>query len=96
MGKKLGFLKVGATTGQPMQVGGQTLTPEAQVVTVNTRFGGFVWNRPTAVLVDRDGATERVPIVDVTRYALMALWGVSAGVLALAWMNGRRLIQMEE
>jgi hypothetical protein len=54
-------------------------------------MGGFVWNRPTAVLVERDGQAHRIRIVDVTRIlqvgllALAALT-VGAGLLGL----GRR------
>jgi hypothetical protein len=36
-----------------------------------------VWNRPVAVLVDRDGQERRVPIVDVTRVAQLVLYGFS-------------------
>jgi len=77
-------------------VGGRTIVPEAQAVALNTPFGGFVWNRPTAVLVEQDGVAERVPILDVTRYALVAFWGLSAVIVALAWLNGRRPNQLEE
>jgi len=96
MQEKPELWKFGTATGQPVTVGGRTVVPEAQVVTLNTPFGGFVWNRPTAVLVEKDGVRERVPIVDVTRYALVALWGFGFLVMALAWMNGRRRTPLEE
>lgn len=96
MANKPEFMKFGATTGQPVVIGGQTIIPEAQVVALNTPFGGLVWNRPTAVLVEKDGVTERVPILDVTRYALLALWGLGFVVMALAWLNGRRPQQLED
>ncbi|MCB8984740.1 MAG: hypothetical protein H6659_13005 [Ardenticatenaceae bacterium] len=86
----------GTTTGQPITVGGRTIVPEAQAVALNTPLGGFVWNRPTAVLVEQDGVTARVPILDVTRFALLAIWGLSFVVMALAWLNGRRPHQLEE
>jgi len=88
--------KIGTTTGQPVTVAGRTVVPEAQVVTLNTPFGGFVWNRPTAVHVEQDGQSERVPIVDVTRMTLLTLWGFGFVVMALAWMNGRRRAPLEE
>ena len=58
-----------------MVVGDTRITPQAQAFSLRLPFGGFVWNRPTAVLVERDDLTQRVPIVDVTRVAQIALFG---------------------
>ncbi len=60
-------------TGSPTPVGEVTLTPQSQVLTVRWPNGGWVWNRPVAVLVEQEGETERLPIVDVTRYAQLGL-----------------------
>jgi len=62
------------TTGQTIVVGNVWATPEARVVSVRLPFGAFVWNRPSAVVVERGGRVERLPIVDVSRIALVALW----------------------
>jgi hypothetical protein len=43
-----------------------TVTPSRELV-VRWPKSGLVWNRPTAVLVEQDGQTRRIPIVDVTR-----------------------------
>ena len=73
------------TSGATVVVGNVRATPEARVVTVRLPFGVFVWNRPSGVVVERDGRVERVPIVNVTRLAQMALWaGALAVLLALA------------
>jgi hypothetical protein len=63
-------------SGEPVIVGDVTLTPQAQALTIRWRNGGFVWNRPVAVLVERLGQTERIPIVDVTRGAQFTLLGL--------------------
>jgi hypothetical protein len=60
-------------TGSPTTVGEATLTPQSQVLTVRWPNGGWVWNRPVAVLVEQDGESERLPIVDVTRMAQIGL-----------------------
>ena len=60
-------------TGSPITVDETTLTPQSQVLTVRWPNGGWVWNRPVAVLVEQDGQTERHPIVDVTRIAQISL-----------------------
>jgi hypothetical protein len=36
----------------------------------------MVWNRPAAVLVERDDLTQRIPIVDVTRVMQIVLFGL--------------------
>jgi riboflavin biosynthesis pyrimidine reductase len=63
-------------SGDPIAVGDVTVRPQSQALTVRWPNGGFVWNRPVAVLVDRDGETERVPIIDVTRVVQIGLMGL--------------------
>jgi hypothetical protein len=71
-------------SGSPTTVGQTTLTPQSQVLTVRWPNGGWVWNRPVAVLVEQDGETERLPIVDVTRYAQLAFIAFTFVFTALA------------
>jgi hypothetical protein len=70
------FVRVENTSADPIVVGDTRVTPQAQAFSVRFPFGGFVWNRPTAVLVERDDLTQRIPIVDVTRAAQIALFGL--------------------
>jgi hypothetical protein len=64
-------------TGSPVRVGDITVTPQSRALIVRLRFGGLVWRRPTAVLVERAGQTSRIPIVDVTRVVQLAPLGVA-------------------
>ena len=64
-------------TGSPMPIGDVTVTPQSQALTIRWPNGGFVWNRPVAVLVARGEETERIPVVDVTRMAQLGLFGLS-------------------
>ena len=64
-------------SGNKVSVGDVTVTPQSQALTVRWPRGGLVWNRPVAVLVERDEETERIPIVDVTRMAQLGLLGLS-------------------
>jgi len=64
-------------SGNPVTVGDVTLTPQSQALIVRWPAGGFVWNRPAAILVERGGQTERIPIVDVTRIVQLGLLGFS-------------------
>jgi hypothetical protein len=62
--------------GEPTTVGDTTVTPESSVLMVRLpgRWqGGYVWNRPVAVLVERGEERQRIPIVDVTRMAQVSL-----------------------
>lgn len=60
-------------SGDPVTVGGVTVTPQSQALVIRLPFFRFVWNRPLAVLVERDGRAERIPVVDVTRLVLIGL-----------------------
>jgi hypothetical protein len=72
---------------QPVTVGARTITPQTQVVSLRLPFGGFVWNRPAAVLVEENGRVQRLPIPDVTRMILIAVAVVSMVVALLAEVN---------
>ena len=52
--------------GEVIEKDGIRITPESRSLTIRWPNGGLVWNRPLAVVVDRGGTTERIPIVDVT------------------------------
>lgn len=71
------FFQWETTSGQPMTVGDLSITPQSQALTIRWPFGGFVWNRPVAVLVAQDGDTERIPVTDVTLMAHLGLFVLS-------------------
>jgi len=74
-------------SGQAVTAGDFSITPQSQALTVRWpgRWpGGFIWNRPIAVLVERDGDTERIPIVYVTRMAQIGLFGLAFSIIILA------------
>jgi hypothetical protein len=68
------FIRLENIAAEPMVVGDTRITPQAQAFSLRVPFGGLVWNRPTAVLVERDDGTQRIPIVDVTRVAQIVLF----------------------
>jgi len=70
------FIRLENTSAEPIVVGDTKVTPQAQAFSVRFPFGGFVWNRPTAVLVERDDSTQRIPIINVTRVAQIVLFGL--------------------
>ncbi len=76
--------------GRPIVVGDLTVTPRCRALAVRLPFGGYVWNRPVGVLVERDGRVERLPIFDLTRVLQIALFGVSLGFALCAATATRR------
>jgi hypothetical protein len=74
-------------SGKPVTVGDVTLTPQSQALTVRWPWGGLVWNRPVAVLVERQGITERIPIVDVTRVVQLGLLSFSLAFGMVAFVR---------
>ena len=72
-------------SGDSMTVGDVTVTPQSQALIVRWPFGGFVWNRPVAILVERDGSriVERMRVIDVTRLVQLGLLGFSL-ILSIA------------
>lgn len=78
--------------GEPIQATQATVTPESRALIVEWPGGGFVWNRPAAVTVERDGQSERYRIVDVTRLAQVALFvaGLSSILIVAVLARSRR------
>lgn len=69
--------RIETVAGGPVRVGDVTVTPVAKTLIVRLPFFGFVWNRPVAALVERDGEITRLPVVDVTRLVQVTLIALS-------------------
>jgi hypothetical protein len=79
-------------SGETVRMGDMAVTPQSQALTVRWPWGGWVWNRPAAVLVERGEERKRIRIVDVTRAAQLALHGlglVFAIVGLILWTRER-------
>jgi hypothetical protein len=62
--------------GEPLTAGAMTVTTQSQALTVRWPRGGFVWNRPLAVLVEQEDDVERIPVVDITLWSQVVLFGL--------------------
>ena len=79
--------------GKPIRSGEVTLTPVSQALVLELpgRMGGFSWNRPAGVRVSVPGQAEQfLPVRDVTRMTIWAIFGSMFGALIIAWMLRRR------
>jgi hypothetical protein len=82
-----GIVRIQKNVGPAVTVGDVTVTPLSQAVLVRLPFAAFVWHRPTGVLVERAGVTERVPVPNVTR---AIIWGLLGLGLAISVVFQRR------
>ena len=62
---------------EPVTIDDVTVTPQSQALTVRWPRGGFVWNRPLAVLVKQGDDVVRTPVVDITLWSQAVLFGLS-------------------
>lgn len=65
-------------SSHPVSAGEVTVTPQAQALIVRRPNGGLVWNRPSAIVVEQSGQTQRIPIYDLTRILQLSLFAISA------------------
>lgn len=77
MAKLTDFIQLKTVQGTAVQTPHHTLISESQALIIKFPYGGFVWQRPTAVLVQQGDQTQRHPISDVTRLATWSLLGAS-------------------
>lgn len=76
--------------GKTIVVGDVRVTPQSQALIIRWPNGGWVWNRPTAVLVEQDGQVERIPVMDVTRIIQIGLLGISLIFLVMRILTSRK------
>jgi hypothetical protein len=70
-------IQVHTGVGQPVIAGDTIVTPQFQALIVRLPIGGFVWNRPTAILVEQGGQAKHIPIRDISRITQLWLLGLS-------------------
>ena len=73
-------------TTEPTIIDKEVIRLESQSFSIQTPFGGYVWHRPTAVLVGQHGLTQRIPIQDITRNSLWTLTGIGFVTTSLIWL----------
>jgi hypothetical protein len=84
------FIQSHIVSGTPLIAGEATVTPQSQLLIVRWPSGGFIWNRPIAILVERGAQTQRIPIRDLTRIFQIGLLGLSVVCTIVSWSYMRR------
>ena len=77
------LVQVETESAPAVTMGDVTATPLAQVLVVSLPFGQLVWKRPTDVLVERGGRTERIRVMDTTRIVALGLASLIAALAAV-------------
>lgn len=80
-------------TGEPITAAGRTITPQSKALVIRLPFGGFVWNRPTAVLVQQGDYSETIPIPDITRLIQLALLTATISLTLILWFMNRNVMR---
>lgn len=84
------WLETTLRSGDAIEHGAYTVTPQSWTLTASWPGGGWVWNRPSSVLVEsalaeKEGSPYRLPIHNVTLRAQIAFSTLALiGVLVLA------------
>ncbi len=87
------FFTIETLPGETIQAGRNKITTFSQAVKLilPSSRGGVIWNRPVSVLVQgADGSEQVLPVVDVTRIAQLALFGIGLAGGILFWLIRRR------
>lgn len=75
-----------------MQVGRVKAVPYQRAVLYRGKQVGWVWNKPSHLIVDQDGKAARVPIPDQTRRLQVFFWSLGFGffLAGLLFSNKRK------
>ena len=76
--------------GEASVVQDARITPISQAFIVRLPFYRFVYHRPLAVLYEKDGQSQRVPVIDVTRLLLIGLAAVGILIPVIAAVSMRQ------
>ncbi len=88
------FFKIETHTSAPMSVHNQQISFQSRAVSLTfPKFGGLVWNRPTAVIVQTaEGAEQTLAVRDVTRLAqiLVLALGIAGALFVSLVLRERK------
>ena len=83
------LVRLETLSGPEWTQGGVTVTPVARSIRVGGQVGRYVRTWPSAVLVSEEGRTSRLRIVDMTRWAQIAILLATLTWLFEIWMRTR-------
>ncbi len=75
--------------GSPTTVDRTTVTPVARSLVARWPGGGSAWSGPAAVILERGGTTERIPIRNLNGRVLWAIRASAVTLIAVLILKGR-------
>lgn len=90
------YFRIGTLSSPPIQSPHGQISLRSQFVQLRFPFlsGGFIWNRPAAVVVRASNGEETsLPVVDVTRIILVTLTGLGLAALLVSMLIKRKPAQ---
>jgi len=78
MEKEYKKIELQTKSGEAVTAGEIRVIPQSQSLTVRWPQGGWVWNRPSRLVVQRGEETEHIPVLDITRISQVVLYSLSA------------------
>ena len=81
-GGEMSPLRIQQFQAQPYQIQDIKIIPQSRAFIWKGKHWGFVWNQPTAVVVEQQGERKTIPIFDSTLMLQIVLWTISI----LAWV----------
>jgi len=76
--------------GETSSAHGLNVTPQVQSIQFRFPFGGYVWNRPVAVTVQKDDQEQRIPIVNVTLATELFIYALATLLTVVLWRVSKR------
>ena len=87
---QLPTIQIARRDGAPQFADLYTLTPETLIVHARWGDWGYAWVWPIGVRATRAGISQRLPIIDATRWAQLGI-GFAVAVVGVGfWMRSRR------
>ena len=90
MNKMKDMLQIKSVRGNRIETQGVVVTPLSKAIVVNLPMGGFVWNRPVGIEVERDQNIEQIPIIDVTLLAQLGIVAFGIFITTAFWLISRK------
>ena len=84
------MLQIESARGERIVYDEISVTPISKALIVRLPFGGFVWNRPVSIEIEKDQNIERIPIIDVTLLAQLGIIAIGTVVTIAFWLINRK------
>lgn len=84
------ILQIKSVRGERIEFDDTAVTPISKALVLRLPMGGFVWNRPVGVEVERDHNIERIPIIDVTLVVQIGLVAIGLILTIAFWLISRK------